>query len=227
MIHTTHDGEAYLLRKKSVGSPEIFVIDQSWPLNVGPLPPDRALNKKLNEKSKLSDELRICELLHNDNQLRPSKEIYKQMQFFNKFKHLAYTNEHQLKVFSLEYYAQKPNTYYSRTYSGYKCLIVLSIDKKGDFCYLLGKNEDYESNKAPDTKSRKQQWQQRSASAATAVYQSELKFNMNSSKYRTNTEDGLYAIIKYNFQTEKDIAYQIEGDLGNVKLACNYLQQAE
>ena len=50
---------------------------------------------------------------------------------------------------------------------------------------------------------------------------------MNSTKYRTNTEDGLYAIIKYNFQTEKDTAYHIDGDLGNVKMACNYIQQAE
>ena len=50
---------------------------------------------------------------------------------------------------------------------------------------------------------------------------------MNSTKNRSNSEDGLFAIIKYNFSTEKDIAYQIEGDRGNIKMACNYLQQAE
>ena len=51
IIHTTVDGEAYLLQKKHQKPTEIFVIDQEWSLNMGPLPPQAELNARLNSKS--------------------------------------------------------------------------------------------------------------------------------------------------------------------------------
>ena len=63
MIHTTVEGDAYIVRKKQYEIAEICVIDQDWSLDSGPLPIDRKDSNKLNQLSQ-NGKPKIFEFLH-------------------------------------------------------------------------------------------------------------------------------------------------------------------
>lgn len=126
------------MKQKLKRPTEIFVIDQRWPLNIGPLPIDFDLEKKMNKKSGSDNPVpKLYEFL-KDNDYSPKNFISDQLQFFNRFKHLVHINDDRLKVLTLDNFTQWAGPY-NGIFKGYRCLMLLSIDDKGQVCYLLGK----------------------------------------------------------------------------------------
>lgn len=116
---------------------EIVVLDQQWKLNMGPLPQDKVQMQRLNQTSKTDPSSpKINELLQGKN-FSPCSQILNQMQFFNSFNHMAFASENSLRVLNLTHFTQYTIST-ADSLRGYKCLMILQIDPKGKFCYILG-----------------------------------------------------------------------------------------
>ena len=69
VIHTCADGEAYMLQKVGSNPTQVCVIDQTWPNNMGKLPLDKEISKRINEKND-EDICKMSEFLQHQ-EIRP------------------------------------------------------------------------------------------------------------------------------------------------------------